>query len=328
MLRRESGNHRNPWDNGVLGSGGPRGAPPTAAPSAHGLTGPYTRGAPNLPKAMPALKRARTFPGRAGRRIGCREVGSSCTAEDSDFSISPSSGFLGEGRYVYEPRAPQGVRERIPYHRSRHPTDGGRPRAEALTILPHAIGREVSAAPQASLLPQSAACKNAKSSPPSGITGPMSSSKRGPRVTRHGDDANALPSASELQVGTKWFATRDEPSVDRAAVRSARSRIASRGRYPRRPSQTQCRRALSTRPAAESARSSSPACERSASACVTWFGITGEGPNSRRIPRVDAEHDARHTIPAQIVRTGRRTIYRLLAWRPDLPIFFRLLDAV
>jgi len=32
-------------------------------------------------------------------------------------------------------------------------------------------------------------------------------------------------------------------------------------------------------------------------------------------------------IPAQIVRTGRRTIYRLLAWRSDLPIFFRLLDA-
>jgi hypothetical protein len=33
-------------------------------------------------------------------------------------------------------------------------------------------------------------------------------------------------------------------------------------------------------------------------------------------------------IPAQIVRSGRRTIYRLLAWRPDLPIFFRLLDAL
>lgn len=32
-------------------------------------------------------------------------------------------------------------------------------------------------------------------------------------------------------------------------------------------------------------------------------------------------------IPAQIIRSGRRTIYRLLAWRPDLPIFFRLLDA-
>jgi len=33
-------------------------------------------------------------------------------------------------------------------------------------------------------------------------------------------------------------------------------------------------------------------------------------------------------IPAQIVRTGRRTLYRLLAWRPDLPYLFRLLDAL
>lgn len=33
-------------------------------------------------------------------------------------------------------------------------------------------------------------------------------------------------------------------------------------------------------------------------------------------------------VPAQIVRTGRRLIYRILAWRPDLPIFFRLLDAL
>jgi hypothetical protein len=33
-------------------------------------------------------------------------------------------------------------------------------------------------------------------------------------------------------------------------------------------------------------------------------------------------------IPAQIVRTGRRLVYRLLAWRPNLPVFFRLLDAL
>jgi len=33
-------------------------------------------------------------------------------------------------------------------------------------------------------------------------------------------------------------------------------------------------------------------------------------------------------IPAQIIRSGRRTIYRLLAWRPDLPALFRLLDAL
>lgn len=33
-------------------------------------------------------------------------------------------------------------------------------------------------------------------------------------------------------------------------------------------------------------------------------------------------------IPAQIVSSGRRLIVRLLAWRPDLPIFFRFLDAL
>jgi len=33
-------------------------------------------------------------------------------------------------------------------------------------------------------------------------------------------------------------------------------------------------------------------------------------------------------VPAQIIRTGRRLIYRLLAWRPDLSVFFRLLDAL
>ena len=33
-------------------------------------------------------------------------------------------------------------------------------------------------------------------------------------------------------------------------------------------------------------------------------------------------------IPAQIIRSGRRLIYRLLAWRPQLPILFRVLDAL
>ena len=33
-------------------------------------------------------------------------------------------------------------------------------------------------------------------------------------------------------------------------------------------------------------------------------------------------------VPAQILSTGRQLIYRLLAWRPELPIFFRLLDAL
>jgi hypothetical protein len=32
-------------------------------------------------------------------------------------------------------------------------------------------------------------------------------------------------------------------------------------------------------------------------------------------------------IPAQIIRRSRRLIFRLLAWRPDLPVLFRLLDA-
>lgn len=33
-------------------------------------------------------------------------------------------------------------------------------------------------------------------------------------------------------------------------------------------------------------------------------------------------------IPTQILTTGRQLVYRLLAWRPDLSIFFRLLDAL
>lgn len=33
-------------------------------------------------------------------------------------------------------------------------------------------------------------------------------------------------------------------------------------------------------------------------------------------------------VPAQILRTGRQLVYRLLAWRPEMPIFFRLLDAL
>ncbi len=33
-------------------------------------------------------------------------------------------------------------------------------------------------------------------------------------------------------------------------------------------------------------------------------------------------------VPAQILRSGRRLIYRILAWRPDLSFFFRTLDAL
>ena len=32
-------------------------------------------------------------------------------------------------------------------------------------------------------------------------------------------------------------------------------------------------------------------------------------------------------VPAQVVRTGRRLVFRLLAWRPELPVLFRLLDS-
>ena len=31
-------------------------------------------------------------------------------------------------------------------------------------------------------------------------------------------------------------------------------------------------------------------------------------------------------IPTQIIRQGRKIIYRLLCWKPELPIFFRALD--
>jgi len=33
-------------------------------------------------------------------------------------------------------------------------------------------------------------------------------------------------------------------------------------------------------------------------------------------------------VPAQIVRHGRRLVVRILAWRPDLPVLFRLMDAL
>lgn len=33
-------------------------------------------------------------------------------------------------------------------------------------------------------------------------------------------------------------------------------------------------------------------------------------------------------VPAQILKTGRSVVYRLLSWRPELPILFRVLDAL
>ena len=33
-------------------------------------------------------------------------------------------------------------------------------------------------------------------------------------------------------------------------------------------------------------------------------------------------------IPVQVLRTGRRLVYRILAWRPALPLLFRLHEAL
>ena len=33
-------------------------------------------------------------------------------------------------------------------------------------------------------------------------------------------------------------------------------------------------------------------------------------------------------VPVQLVLTGRRIVFRFLAWKPELPVFFRLLDAL
>jgi hypothetical protein len=33
-------------------------------------------------------------------------------------------------------------------------------------------------------------------------------------------------------------------------------------------------------------------------------------------------------LPAQVLKHGRQLVIRLLAWRPTLPTFFRLLDAL
>jgi hypothetical protein len=70
-----------------------------------------------------------------------------------------------------------------------------------------------------------------------------------------------------------------------------------------------------------------------------WFGLLVPVSPQRRaqqeaerlaIVRMDFRTFVQRFIlvPTQIVSTGRRLIYRLLAWRPSLPIFFRLLDAL
>jgi hypothetical protein len=70
-----------------------------------------------------------------------------------------------------------------------------------------------------------------------------------------------------------------------------------------------------------------------------WFAmLTPVSPRWREKHEADRERVLRMDfrsfvqrfvlVPAQIVRTGRQLVYRLLAWRPELPIFFRLLDAL
>jgi hypothetical protein len=51
--------------------------------------------------------------------------------------------------------------------------------------------------------------------------------------------------------------------------------------------------------------------------------------DKRRVLRMDFRSFVQHfmLIPVQVVRTGRRIICRLLAWRPDVPILFRSLDS-
>ena len=48
----------------------------------------------------------------------------------------------------------------------------------------------------------------------------------------------------------------------------------------------------------------------------------------RRLLRMDLAtfRQALIQVPAQIVRTSRRIVYRLLAWNPWQHVFFRLLD--
>jgi hypothetical protein len=70
-----------------------------------------------------------------------------------------------------------------------------------------------------------------------------------------------------------------------------------------------------------------------------WFALTMPvGPRWRETHEADRERVLRMEfrsflqrfilVPAQILNTGRTLVYRLLAWRPELPVFFRLLDAL
>lgn len=70
-----------------------------------------------------------------------------------------------------------------------------------------------------------------------------------------------------------------------------------------------------------------------------WFAlISPVSPRSRKQQEAERQRVLRMDfrtflqrliqIPAQVLRSGRRLIYRLLAWRPDLSFFFRTLDAL
>ena len=71
----------------------------------------------------------------------------------------------------------------------------------------------------------------------------------------------------------------------------------------------------------------------------TWFALTLPiSPRHRERHEADRDRVLRMDfrtflqrlilIPAQILHTAGRLVFRLLAWRPDLPILFRLLDAL
>lgn len=66
-----------------------------------------------------------------------------------------------------------------------------------------------------------------------------------------------------------------------------------------------------------------------------WFALRlptrgkSERGDRTRVLRMDFKTFVQRfmLVPAQILHTGRRLIFRLLSWRPDLPVLFRLLDA-
>jgi len=70
-----------------------------------------------------------------------------------------------------------------------------------------------------------------------------------------------------------------------------------------------------------------------------WFALTiPVAPRWRDAHEADRERFLRMEfrtfvqriimVPAQILRSGRTLVYRLLAWRPELPVLFRFLDAL